>query len=96
MAIFTRCANLTEDEKVSFNKDFSRYRPALHATGEVIKESFPDVGGISSISRVVIKGSWTPYGCMRDCVDHYIIARHSRYDRISKDFAEIVMDVEDR
>lgn len=46
--------------------------------------------------HIVVKGRWTPSGCARDCGDHYILARYSRYDRIDKDTMSVTEDVEDR
>lgn len=45
---------------------------------------------------IVFKGSWTRYGTVRDCGNHYIKAQHSSYDRIDKETLEITRDVEDR
>lgn len=39
---------------------------------------------------------WTPFGTARDCGDHYIIARYSRFDRLDKKTMEVTRDVEDR
>lgn len=54
-----------------------------------------------SISRVILKaktnsGNWTPSGCARDCGDHYIVAKYSSYDRVSKKRHKITKDVPDR
>lgn len=40
--------------------------------------------------------AWTPYGCVRDCGDHYIIANYSSFDRIEKGTFAITKDVDDR
>lgn len=89
--MFTRQENLTKEDKAYFTKTLGEYKPKLKPTGETIKEEY-DSG---SVTRVIAKGSWTPYGVMRDCGDHYIIARHSRYDWISKDLKTVKKDVED-
>lgn len=82
---------LTQEERDWFNR--ANARAELTTTGDVLKETFLD-GTVQSL--VVFKGSWTPFGCCRDCGDHYIIARYSRYDRIDKSTLEITHDVEDR
>ena len=38
---------------------------------------------------------FTPYLCVRDCGNHYIIAGYSSYTRIEKETMEIIHDVED-
>lgn len=88
---FERAERLTKEERERFARDGRKYKPMLKPTGETIWERW-ETGGEC---RVVMRGSWTPYGVMRDCGDHYIIARWSRYDRISKDLTEITYDVED-
>lgn len=82
---------LLPEEIEVYTRALSCYKPQLVPTGEVIEER----GEESAISRVVISGTWTPYGHMRDCGDHYIIARYSRYDRVSKDLQTITEDCED-
>lgn len=82
---------LTQEEQDWFNK-VNTFRK-LASTGDTLKETFPDG---SSQTLVVFKGSWTPYGMCRDCGDHYIIARYSRYDSIDKATLEITPDVDDR
>lgn len=61
-----------------------------------MKETWED--GV--VSRVIIKAKpgckgWTPYGTARDCGDHYIIARYSRYDRVEKAGLQVTENVED-
>lgn len=48
-----------------------------------------------STTYVVFKGDHTPYMGVRDCGDHYIVARYDRYDRIDKSTLAITKDVED-
>lgn len=91
MERFKRLDPLLPDEFAAFTRTLSAYKPSIAPTGEVIEES----GNNSSISRVVVAGLWTPYGFMRDCGDHYIIARYSRYDRVSKDLQTVTEDTED-
>lgn len=67
-------------------------RKGYHMTGETLTIDY----GNESCEYVVFKGSWTRYGTIRDCGDHYIMAGYSRYDRIDKDTLEITEDVEDR
>lgn len=82
---------LTQEEQDWYNRANARIK--LTATGDTLKETFPDG---SSQTLVVFKGRWTPYGVCRDCGDHYIIARYSRYDCIDKSTLEITLDVDDR
>lgn len=49
-----------------------------------------------SYEHVVFKGSWTRYGTVRDCGDHYIYAGYSQFYRIDKETLEITEDVEDK
>ena len=91
MGKFKRVDALKPDEFAAFTRTLSTYSPPVEPTGEVIEES----GDSSKISRVIITGAWTPYGCMRDCGDHYIIARYSRYDQVSMDLQTIIEDTED-
>ena len=74
-------------------KWFEKVNPGFKTTGELLREEWNDGG---SQTLVVFKGSHTPYGMCRDCGDHYIIARWSRYDRVDKDTMAITKDVEDR
>lgn len=67
----------------------------LKPTGETIIKSWTDRGRSYESRKVVFKGRWTPYGCIRDCGDHYIEAQIDRYSRISKDLQTITDDVED-
>lgn len=39
---------------------------------------------------------FTPYGCARDCGDHYILAQYAEYVRIDKKTGEKTYDVEDK
>ncbi|MCD7866761.1 MAG: hypothetical protein LUG62_00845 [Clostridiales bacterium] len=71
---------------------YDRMNQGMTPTGELLKETFPDG---SSQTLVVFRAKFTPYGYCRDCGDHYIIARHSRYDRIDKKTLEITSDVDD-
>lgn len=77
-------------------------RKGYHMTGETLKQTVVYDGDVfvnpveEMCEYVVFKGSWTRYGTCRDCGDHYIIARYSRWDRIDKETLEITFDVEDR
>lgn len=69
-----------------------------HITGEIIAVDWrddPNAVGCVYCEYVVFRGSWTRYDSIRDCGDHYIWARYSRYDRIDKETLEITRDVED-
>lgn len=91
-SIFTRQGTLSKEDREFYKNSMATFKPKLQPTGELIKEEYEDG---SSITRVIAKGSWTPYGVMRDCGTHYIVARHSRYDKISKDLQTVEFDVED-
>lgn len=93
MTKYRRVDPLQPDEMDIFARTLVYYKPAIKPTGEVIEVSSTTDPTI--INKVVIQGSWTPYGFIRDCGDHYIIALYSRYDRISKDLQTITEDVED-
>lgn len=64
----------------------------LTATNDCLREQ----GDLGSTTHVIFIGKWTPYGYCRDCGDHWIIARWSRYDRIDKDTYKVTKDVDDR
>lgn len=76
---------------------FEKMNPGYKCSGETLKEEYPDGG---SCTYVVFKCKpghhGTPYGMCRDCGNHYIIARWSRYDRIDKKTLEIIFDVDDK
>ena len=80
---------------------FEKVNPSYVCTGETLEERYEEEEGRESgaTTYVVMKATgkrWTPYGMCRDCGDHYIIARWSRYDRIDKGTFERTVDVEDR
>lgn len=77
------------------NKEWYESR-GWRMTGETLKEICTNNGLESCKEYVVMKGGWTRTYSARDCGDHYIIARYSRYDRVEKDTLEITYDVEDR
>ena len=72
---------------------YEKMNPGYTVTGATLHESFPDGSGCTNI---IFKGKYTRYGMVRDCGDHYIIARYSRYDRIDKGTLKLTKDVEDR
>lgn len=81
---------------------FNRVNPGWACTGETLEEHYEtrdadgrlvDGGGAT---YAVMTGPFTRYCMCRDCGDHYIIARWSRYDRIDKATLQITFDVEDR
>lgn len=84
---------LDEDEWQSFEA----MNPGYRCTGETLREEFPDG---SAQTLVVFKCKQghrgTRYGMCRDCGDHYILARWSRYDSIDKKTLKITVDVDDR
>lgn len=83
------------------NEFFERVNPGYICTGETLEERYEETEGreAGATTYVVMKSKgkrWTPYGMCRDCGDHYIIARWSRYDRIDKKTFKRTVDVEDR
>lgn len=75
---------------------FEKMNPKHRCTGETLTEIMTDIYGLeTSTTYVVMEGSFTAYGMCRDCGNHYIIARYSRYDRIDKNTLEIEFDVDD-
>lgn len=74
---------------------FERVNKGFTCTGETLKETVDDQGLERSTTYVVMKGRFTAYGMCRDCGDHYIIARWSRYDRIDKETYKVTYDVND-
>lgn len=84
-------------EKTEENKKWYD-RKGYHMTGELLCMDWrdeKDAVGCVYCEYVVFKGSWTRYDTIRDCGDHYIWARYSRYDRIDKKTLEVTRDVED-
>lgn len=80
--------DLTAEEKEYFQKFYTK-----HTVIGIMEEN--------DNSRVIVKmkrgyKGFTPAGCARDCGNHYIIARYSRYDSVDKNTLEIAKDVEDR
>lgn len=94
MTYYRRVDPLPPNEIEYFAARLARYEPPLTPTGEVIEVSSTSYPTL--INKVVVQGSWTPYGFIRDCGEHYIIALYSRYDRISKDLQTVTEDTEDR
>ena len=77
--------DLTEVNKRLFE------RKGYHMTGETLRLGNEN----ESTEYVVFRGSWTRYGTVRDCGDHYIKAQYDRYDSIDKETLVITRDVED-
>jgi hypothetical protein len=83
---------------------YERLNPGYQCTGETLEERYEEEHGRDGGGQTLVvfkavgrgKKHFTPYGMCRDCGDHYIIARWSRYDRIDKATLEIERDVEDR
>lgn len=90
MSTFERLAEKLTDEDFKFFSNANKSR-GLIPTGELIREEWQT----GAQSLVVFRGKWTPWGCLRDCGDHYIIARWDRYDRIEKTSLKVTLDVED-
>ena len=76
---------------------YEKMNPGYKCTGETLEERYEEEHGWEggACTYVVMKGKWTRYGMCRDCGDHYVIARYSRYDRINKGTLELIRDVED-
>lgn len=74
-------------------------RKGFKMTGETLlieSNPYEEVGGLpTKTNYVVFSGKWTPYETVRDCGDHFILARYSSYARIDKATLEITYDVED-
>lgn len=82
-------------EKTEENKNFYN-RKGYTMTGETITETVNGIAGEESTTYIIFKGSWTRSFSVRDCGDHFIIARYSRYDRINKSDFSLIVDVEDK
>ena len=88
MTVYIQGEPLTTREMAYFGACYEGLIP----TGETIRE----ISDRESQTTVVFKGSWTPYGAIRDCGDHYIKALYTSYRWISKDLMHTMEDVEDR
>lgn len=84
---------------------FEKMNPGYETTGETLREEYSEElgregGATTYVVMKAVSGKarriGTPYGMCRDCGDHYIIARWSRYDRIDKETYKRTPDVEDR
>ena len=76
----------TEDNIKWFNRE------GYEMTGETLLEEREDG---TCTNWVVFKGTWTRYQSVRDCGDHYILARYASYDRVDKGTLKLTRDVED-
>ena len=75
---------------------FTKLNKGWKVTGETLIEEFTDrTGRTYGTTYVVMTGKFTRYGMCRDCGDHYIIARYSRWDRIDKVTFKMSFDVDD-
>lgn len=72
---------------------FEKANPGFKCTGETLKVEY-DTG--EAATYVVFKGRYTPHLCVRDCGDHYTMARYSDYAHIDKETMEVTIDLEDR
>lgn len=76
---------------------FQKFYHNHYVTDKLLEERTGDI-----ITRTIIlksknkNGQYTPYGCVRDCGDHYIIARYSSYDKVEKNTLKITNYVEDK
>lgn len=71
---------------------FRKANKGWEPTGDLLYSSSP---GSESCTYVVFTGSYTRHLMCRDCGDHFIIAKHDRYDRIDKETMKVTEDVED-
>ena len=75
------------------------YMKVYHDSSEFVEAGIPANQRYSGNVIVKMKPGyrgWTPYGCVRDCGDHYIKANYSSYDRIEKGTFVITKDVDDK
>lgn len=77
---------LTPEEIETYRRMNAGHEP----TGDLLIETTKE----GSTSKVIFKGKFTH--SVRDCGDHYIIARYSSFDRVDKETLKITEDVEDR
>lgn len=63
-------------------------------TGELMRVY--DDEGYENIKTIFKDRTYTPYGTIRDCGDHYIRAKYSSYVRIDKGTMKVTEDVEDK
>lgn len=85
--------DITPEEKAHFQPYYTKHNVIGYITEAHI--NYPDTGFVIVKMKQGHRG-WTPEGTARDCGDHYIIARYSRYDRLDKKTMTITEDVEDR
>lgn len=91
MAIYIKGDDLTPADiehytQLNLNRGIKPTGETIHKISDRLRESQ---------TKVVFKGSWTPFGVIRDCGDHYIEALYSSYRWISKDLQHTMEDVED-
>lgn len=76
---------------------FEKMNKGWYCTGHTLREEITDKFGVThGTVYAIMEGEFTRYGMCRDCGDHYIIARWSRYDRIDKETLDITFDVDDK
>lgn len=87
--------------KRSLNKErrdrVSKYYRGLTALSDTLTETHYDENGnrTNETTYYVFKGSWVPYGACVKRNGYYVFARYSRYDALSEDFTEFLVDCED-
>ena len=77
---------LTPEQMRVYRKINPRHEP----TGDLLVETSEK----GSVSLVIFTGEYTH--SVRDCGDHYIIARCSGFDRVDKETLKVTRNVEDR
>lgn len=82
---------VTDEIRMNYTDSFKLYGVAV--TRDLLLETWPhDL----KFEFNIVLGRYTPCGFCRDCGDHYIVARFSRYDRLDKETLEYTFDVEDK
>ena len=77
---------------------FGRFYPKHNVIGDMV---FTDDKTGETYDKIIVKmkpgcNGYTPTGTVRDCGDHYIEAKYSRFDKIDKKTLDITKDVEDK
>lgn len=79
-------------------REITDYTPQEKLLAGFRYPGFEFVGVLVEYSNTmpILKGSFTPPGCVRDMGKYWIIARADRYDRLTKARHFIKYDVEDK
>ena len=89
---------LTENER----EQYQRFYKDHEVTRDLMEvRTSADNGNTGSyITLIIVRGNYTPSGCVRECNGYYIRALYSRYDRIETFhdlpvITRVIKDVED-